>query len=618
MGPIVYPAFAVDEPSAPGRALVTAANVTAQRSLLGIENLSFDAPLVRAGSLVSMPQASALQSGYLASTDWQVFSAKQPALGYTAADDSAVVHLTGAENITGPKTFADLTAAALSAGTATVTAAASIAGPLALGTSESEPGILKSVAGMFFNADSDDAGGDGRFVWATKRENTINGIELMQLSAAGLTLNGVPQNRLKSLWGGASQWETDYAGVFNFKQYQSGQSMILSLETAEGKLAGMTHFDVASASGRLLNIFSQPGVPIGVAPGGTSAAEFATDGSTTFNGTTRFLWSNRWRSYGQPQAYDTTFDGNNLTCNYATFYIRNNWGSILLSGATGVSVDPAVPFTAGAGTFSGRVKGLSLVVGPGDLGCSLDVQGTTSLAYSVASGLQYSHVATGSIYNLDVSAGSFAQLLLINRASAAGWVRLVAESKGASNTEFAVSLTGIERLRIKNNGDTVISGKTTIASGSTLEVLGPAYIGASGKTLVTEDASGALISQPTGGAIAMKVQSGWAVYCDNSLTVHLSSASAADGAVRVEANGTLHQLTSARWIMTGVGERKSQVGNGAGAWQAGYVEQYNAAGVRCGFYDAPPVPRQQLDSTSTTLAADLLAALTNLGLVETL
>lgn len=482
----------------------------------------------------------------------------------------------------------------------------------------------------------------------------------------------------------------------------------------------------------------------------------------------------------------------------------------------------------------------------------LDIQGTTSLAYSAASGLQYSHAATGSIYNLDVTAGSFAQLLLVNRASAAGWVRLIAESIGASNTEFVVSLTGNERLRIKNNGDTVVSGKTSIGSSGqivldgtqsgidycsaalgqwnlrsdntgklkigrysggntyfydnglyvneitgltnlvlpsftgtdsftvgqytlrsravgaiafeiystiagksllqldratgdvtlaagatlltgygtaglmptaitsgpyassngfaisdyygnktgylvgsnngvtlailaydqsvamqfessrvtapnyyasgpgyswspsfaldlssgheggfylsgtnqvwgsdrtdrvrlsrdgTLEVLGLAYFGASGKTLVTEDANGALISQPTGGAIALKVESGWAVYCDNSLTVHLSSVAAADGAVRVESNGTVQQLTSARWVMTGVGERKSQVGDGISSWQTGYVEQYNPAGIRCGFYDALPVARQQLDSASATLAADLLAALTNLGLVETL
>src|SRR5690348_13277182 len=95
MGPIVYPGFAVDEPSAAGRALVTAVDVTAQRSLLGIETLVFGDPLSRVGSSVSIAQASALQSGYLSAGDWQTFSAKQAAIGYTPANDVNVVHKSG-------------------------------------------------------------------------------------------------------------------------------------------------------------------------------------------------------------------------------------------------------------------------------------------------------------------------------------------------------------------------------------------------------------------------------------------------------------------------------------------------------------------------------------------
>ncbi len=75
---------------------------------------------------------------------------------------------------------------------------------------------------------------------------------------------------------------------------------------------------------------------------------------------------------------------------------------------------------------------------------------------------------------------------------------------------------------------------------------------------------------------------------------------------------------SARLRMLATGQRASEVGDGAGAWQTGYREEYNASGIRCGFYNATPIARQEIDSGSATLAADLLAALTNLGLVQTL
>ncbi len=81
----------------------------------------------------------------------------------------------------------------------------------------------------------------------------------------------------------------------------------------------------------------------------------------------------------------------------------------------------------------------------------------------------------------------------------------------------------------------------------------------------------------------------------------------------------LRQSTSARWTQPATGQRNSEVGDGSGSvWQTGYREEYNASGIRCGFYNATPVARQEIDSGSATLAADLLAALTNLGLVQTL
>lgn len=51
------------------------------------------------------PTATASIDGYLSHIDWSTFNGKQNALGYTAANDASVVHLAGAESITGAKTF---------------------------------------------------------------------------------------------------------------------------------------------------------------------------------------------------------------------------------------------------------------------------------------------------------------------------------------------------------------------------------------------------------------------------------------------------------------------------------------------------------------------------------
>ena len=54
---------------------------------------------------LNVPTASATNRGALSSADWTTFNNKQPAIGYTPADDSLVVKLAGAQTITGGKTF---------------------------------------------------------------------------------------------------------------------------------------------------------------------------------------------------------------------------------------------------------------------------------------------------------------------------------------------------------------------------------------------------------------------------------------------------------------------------------------------------------------------------------
>ena len=59
--------------------------------------------LTQVGTVLSMALASTSTTGTLTSTDWNIFNGKQAALGYTAANDTAVVHLTGVETITASK-----------------------------------------------------------------------------------------------------------------------------------------------------------------------------------------------------------------------------------------------------------------------------------------------------------------------------------------------------------------------------------------------------------------------------------------------------------------------------------------------------------------------------------
>jgi hypothetical protein len=71
---------------------------------------------------------------------------------------------------------------------------------------------------------------------------------------------------LQSNSGGVLGWYTPYGGQVNFQQGQSGQQIAFNLVTAEGKGAGLVHYDVAHANGRLFVLTSQPGVVMSIRP----------------------------------------------------------------------------------------------------------------------------------------------------------------------------------------------------------------------------------------------------------------------------------------------------------------------------------------------------------------
>lgn len=84
---------------------------------------------------------------------------------------------------------------------------------------------------------------------------------------------------------GAMKYETSFAGTANFKSLQSGQSFRFNLVTAEPKSAGLWHYDVSNAKGRLLEVFSEPGVAIAIVPGNTELLRLTSFGGNVITST---------------------------------------------------------------------------------------------------------------------------------------------------------------------------------------------------------------------------------------------------------------------------------------------------------------------------------------------
>jgi hypothetical protein len=89
------------------KGLTSLNNLTRQVQFLatGTSGTDFNISSSTATHTFNLPVASATNTGKLSSTDWSTFNAKQPAIGYTPANDSLVVHLAGTETITGNKTL---------------------------------------------------------------------------------------------------------------------------------------------------------------------------------------------------------------------------------------------------------------------------------------------------------------------------------------------------------------------------------------------------------------------------------------------------------------------------------------------------------------------------------
>lgn len=132
------------------------------------------------------------------------------------------------------------------------------------------------------------------------------------------------------------------------------------------------------------------------------------------------------------------------------------------------SDDALVFYNAGAASLhaslsqAGAFKAKRLGVGLMDLGSLLDIQGTVATAYA-AGGLGDAS-PTASVYNLDATVGSYAQLLFANRGSGAGYIRIVSECRGVNNSDLVISNQGTERFRLTSGGVFTLTGTAQFKS----------------------------------------------------------------------------------------------------------------------------------------------------------
>ena len=77
---------------------------------------------------------------------------------------------------------------------------------------------------------------------------------------------------------GTFQFTSPYAGTLDLTSQQVSQSAVISMTTADGKIAGLAHYSAGHTKGQLLDIFAQPGLQISLSPNGTESVRINTTG----------------------------------------------------------------------------------------------------------------------------------------------------------------------------------------------------------------------------------------------------------------------------------------------------------------------------------------------------
>lgn len=148
------------------------------------------APLILNGTVFSMPAASTTGDGYLRSSDWDIFSAKEPALGNPATDGFALV-----STAAGVRSWARCSAQphAISATTGTYTATSAdeiLTGDAAGGAFSITLPTAAGIAGRIYTVKRLNSGANAVTV-ATTGGQTIDGAATVALSAQWQTLRVV-------------------------------------------------------------------------------------------------------------------------------------------------------------------------------------------------------------------------------------------------------------------------------------------------------------------------------------------------------------------------------------------------------------------------------------------
>lgn len=230
--------------------------VNAGSNFITLSSLSATTPLSYNSSTgaFSIQIANASQAGYLSSTDWNTFNNKQAALGYTAANDSLVVHLAGTETITGIKTFS----AATYFGAAFINAATS---QLHLGLGSSGvPFITTQRSSIGFRTDTaaDGSGGTNKF---TIGSVSNGGQSTLSSAASFLSTNAV------NIYGDTATSANTFFGVIRIAS--SGY-----FATTAHKMIGWTYVSDGNAG---TTIYTTSGSAV------VSALTLAASGAATFN-----------------------------------------------------------------------------------------------------------------------------------------------------------------------------------------------------------------------------------------------------------------------------------------------------------------------------------------------
>lgn len=490
------------------------------------------------------------------------------ALGYTPSNDSLVVHLSGTETITGSKTFSSLLTGKtarftgddydsdmdVKIRTITNNPSTSVGCGIEVGSYAghiTSIGYNNSLAFQIYGGN-----GYGEAItlnYGVNIRSAIGGYGIKTQGDIGLAVRNYADDADAPITAGAATFSGDITTSGGF---------LLTSSTTKIVRNSSTQIDVRADSGLRIRNNANSG----------SGSLFA--GQGTFTGIVYFT------------------DAQTILTRTSSGILDARVGSSFRVRDVGNTADGLI--TAGAGTFSGIVTFGASPTCPtsGATGAEKFGSGATASDYAVAFGNSAAAAANSAAFGY--GAVTIYESTAIGRSAVAGW-RGVAVGYGASTTSFY------------GNGDGVAIGQNAVSGHYQSIALG----GYTSTTAANQLAIGAAAVPITnvrihGNAAAVSFET------DGGTVMGLDTSENVTFAANVQ-QGYGSTTPSARFRLTAAGQRLSEVGDGAGAWQELIAETYDAGGCKLGFYGATAVAKQ---TYTTGDGADALATLLhNLGLI---